>query len=147
MDNYHTSQSRSLDIRSGNGQIIEFIPVEDVAPKPQVEELGFRELWRRIMHWKWLFLGTALGVFLLAALITLFMSPTYRASTTLQINPEDTRDLNLRSDQIKSPLNEKDYYQTQFELLRSRNLATRVIDELSLQGRVWGKGFFSGKSL
>jgi capsular exopolysaccharide synthesis family protein len=145
MDNYHTSQSRSLDIRSGNGQIIEFIPIEDVAPKPQVEELGFRELWRRIMHWKWLFLGTAFGVLLLSVLITLFMSPTYRASTTLQIHPEDTRDLHLKDDQAALPLNEKDYYQTQFELLRSRNLATRVIDELGLQGKFGDKGHFQKK--
>ncbi len=136
MENYYiTQQSKALDIRSGNNQIIEYIPVEDAAPRHQVEEFGLRELWKRIMQRKWLFLGTAGGIFLLSVLFTILMPPTYRASTTLQISADDLRDLSLNADAMKSPMNEKDYYQTQYELLRSRNLAARVMEELGIQDK------------
>lgn len=133
MENYYiTQQSKALDIRSGNNQIIEYIPVEEAASRQQVEEFGLVELWKRIMQRKWLFLGTAGTIFLLSVLFTILTPPTYRASTTLQISAEDLRDLNLNADAMKSPMNEKDYYQTQYELLRSRNLAARVMEELGI---------------
>ncbi|HRJ52325.1 MAG TPA: polysaccharide biosynthesis tyrosine autokinase [Candidatus Thiothrix moscowensis] len=135
MENYYiTQQSKALDIRSGNNsQIIEYIPVEDAAPKQKVEEFGMGELWKRIMQRKGLFFAIAGGIFLLSILFTILTAPTYRASTTLQISAEDMRDLNINADNMRAPINEKDYYQTQYELLRSRNLAARVMEELGIQ--------------
>lgn len=137
MENYYiTQQSKALDIRSGNNQIIEYIPVEEAPSRHHVEEFGLAELWKRIMQRKWLFLGTAGSIFLLSVLFTILTPPTYRASTTLQISAEDLRDLHVTTEgAIKTPMNEKDYYQTQYELLRSRNLAARVMEELGIHDK------------
>ena len=81
MENYHTNQSKNLEVRSaGNAQVIEYIPVEDMAPKAQVEEFGFGELWRRLMQRKWLVLGIALTTLLLAMFITMTTPNVYRAT-------------------------------------------------------------------
>ncbi len=95
MENYYTNQSKSLDVRSaGNTQVVEYIPLEDVAPRAQVEEFGFGELWRRLMQRKWLLLGTALTTFIVAIIITVTSPNVYRATTTLQVTPEDGPTLN-----------------------------------------------------
>lgn len=137
MENYYTSQSKNLEVRSGNSQVIEYIPLEDVAPKVQVEEFGFGELWRRIMQRKWLLLGTALTTFMLAIIITLTSPNVYRATTTLQVTPEDVRTLNLGegTDVARAPMSEREFYQTQTELLNSSRLTRTTIDKLGIASR------------
>jgi capsular exopolysaccharide synthesis family protein len=137
MENYYTSQSKNLEVRSGNSQVIEYIPLEDVAPKVQVEEFGFGELWRRIMQRKWLLLGTALTTFILAIIITLTSPNVYRATTTLQVTPEDVRTLNLGegTDVARAPMSEREFYQTQTELLNSSRLTKTTIDKLGIASR------------
>ena len=135
MDNYDTSHSKNLDVRSSNNQIIEYIPLEEVTTRPQAEEFSFGELWRRLLQRKWLLLSIALSIFLLSVLITLTTPNVYRASTTLQITAEDTRNsftLSEADAPVRTPLNERDYYQTQTELLRSRTLAQKTINELGI---------------
>ena len=135
MDNYDTSHSKNLDVRSSNNQIIEYIPLEEVTTRPQAEEFSFGELWRRLLQRKWLLLSIALSIFLLSVLITLTTPYVYRASTTLQITAEDTRNsftLSEADAPVRTPLNERDYYQTQTELLRSRTLAQKTINELGI---------------
>ncbi len=137
MENYYTSQSKNLDVRPSNNQIIEYIPIEEVNPRPPAEEFSFGELWRRLWQRKWLLLGIALSIFLLSVFITLTTPDVYRASTTLQISPEDIRTnyIGNRGDAAQPPLNEKDFYQTQTELLRSRTLAQKTIEELNIADR------------
>ncbi len=71
---------------------------------------------------------------LLITVIVLFlMTPNYTAQTRLLIDPETPQVLNmtqLTEDSPGSP--DYDYYKTQFELLKSRILAARVIKELNL---------------
>lgn len=141
MENYYTSQSKSLDVRAtGGGQVIEYIPIEDVSPRTQTEEFGFGELWRRLMQRKWLLLGTAVGVFTLAVIITLLSPNVYRATTTLQVTPDDARVLNLGdgADTARAPMSEREFYQTQTELLNSERLTKSTIDKLGVASRFEG---------
>lgn len=148
MDNYYTSQSKSLDVRtSGGSQVVEYIPLEDVAPRVQVEEFGFGELWRRLMQRKWLLLGTALGTFILAVIITLMSPNVYRATTTLQVTPDDARVLSLGdgADVARAPMSEREFYQTQTELLNSERLTKSTIDELGIASRFEGDDSLKAK--
>jgi capsular exopolysaccharide synthesis family protein len=138
MENFNTNQSKNLEVRSaGNASVIEYIPVEDIAPKAQVEEFGFGELWRRLMQRKWLLLGIALATFLIAAFITMTTPNVYRATTSLQVTPESGPALNLGEGggAAHAPITERDFYQTQTELLRSERLTTRTIDDLGIGSR------------
>ncbi|EIJ34378.1 capsular exopolysaccharide family [Thiothrix nivea DSM 5205] len=134
MENYYISQSKNLDVRSNNAQIVEYIPIEEVAPKLSPDEPGLGELWRRLMRRKWLLLGIALTTFAIAVLITLTSKNVYRASTTLQVTAEDVRSLDLGSanDTARVPLDEKAFYLTQTELLHSQRLSRDVIEQLNI---------------
>lgn len=107
------------------GQNPEFLPSADT--------LELREFGRTLMRYKSMILFiVSLGI-VLAALVTIFSKPVYRATATLQIEREPTKILDidfLGSGDIRDP---RDFYQTQFELIRSRKLAAAVINELNLQ--------------
>lgn len=137
MENYYTSQSKSLEVRSvGNSQIVEYIPIEESLPKPPVEEFGLGEMWRRLMQRKWLLFGTALLVFLLAVLYTLLSPSLYRATTTLQVTPDDTRALSLLDDGgAIAPMSEREFYQTQTELLNSERLIKKTLQDLGIASK------------
>ncbi|WGZ94044.1 MAG: polysaccharide biosynthesis tyrosine autokinase [Candidatus Thiothrix putei] len=137
MENYYTNQSKSLEVRAaGNSQMIEYIPIEDIAPRNQVEEVGFGELWRRLMRRKWLLLGTALSVFILAAVISFLSPDVYRATTTLQVTPEEVRvTLGDGAEGARTPRSEREFYQTQTELLASERLTSETIKELGISSR------------
>ncbi|HPQ94696.1 MAG: polysaccharide biosynthesis tyrosine autokinase [Thiothrix sp.] len=98
------------------------------------DEIDLKELWQIIVRRKWLILTIALLVFTITTLATLMMTPIYRASATLQINPDVSQILEYDvSAQGAQASIGKDYYQTQYELLKSRLLAGRVIEELNLE--------------
>lgn len=141
MENYYTNQSKNLEVRSaGNTQVVEYIPVEELAPKAQVEDVGFGELWRRLMQRKWLLLSVALITFLAAIMLTMTSPNVYRATTTLQVTPEDGPTLNLGEGKgaAHAPINEHEFYQTQAELLRSERLLKSTIEKLGIASRFEG---------
>lgn len=137
MENYYANQSKSLEVRSaGNTQVVEYIPMEEVAPRAQAEEFGFGELWRRLMQRKWLLLGIALATFLLTAVFTFLSPDVYRATTTLQVTPEEARvSLGDRAEPARAPRSEREFYQTQIELLGSERLTNETIEELQIADR------------
>ena len=98
------------------------------------DEIDLRELWAVLKRRKGTIMLIAALVFLATLVITLMMTPIYRASITLQIDPEDKQLLNFDVEANSArPVNDKDFYQTQYELLKSRTLARRTIDQLGLE--------------
>lgn len=98
------------------------------------DEIDLRQLWNTIRRHQWTIAGIALLVFIIVTLVTLMMPPQYRASVTLKIDMEDNSSLlnyDIKAESSR-PVNDKDFYQTQYELLKSRSLARRVIDQLNL---------------
>lgn len=98
------------------------------------DEIDLRQLWDTMRRHKWTIAGIALLIFTIVTLVTLMMPPQYRSSVTLKIDMEDNSTLLNYDVEAKSsrPVNDKDFYQTQYELLKSRSLARRVIDQLNL---------------
>ncbi|TZF91232.1 GumC family protein [Cognatilysobacter lacus] len=102
----------------------------DLAPRSG--EFDLLSYWKVVRERRWTILGIA-GVIVAVVLVaTLLTKPTYRASSTLQIERETIKVVN--SDALASADSpyDRDFYQTQFELLKSRSLALRVIQDLNL---------------
>jgi uncharacterized protein involved in exopolysaccharide biosynthesis len=79
-------------------------------------------------------LGTFFGGTLFATALTLFlMPPTYKAETTLLIERNTPQVLDFRAVLADSVgLESYDFYKTQYEILKGRALAARVIQEQAL---------------
>jgi capsular exopolysaccharide synthesis family protein len=87
-----------------------------------------------LLRRKW----TILGVVVLAAVVALVQTfrtmPIYRSSLLLQIEPQDDQFLQYQQEMSLGASNWSwNFYQTQYELLRSSSLARRVIDQLGLE--------------
>lgn len=109
--------------------------------EPTDEGFSLQDLLRLLTKYKWVLLGTSLLGLGIAAVDGLTRVPMYRASATLQIDQTTARIIQFNRD--VDPYQDTDglTLQTQIELLRSRALAERVIDELDLdpsRGRVGG---------
>lgn len=97
------------------------------------DTLNLREFGRTLVRRKRMILLIIAITLLLTLLFTLFSKPLYRATATLHIERESSKvvdfDTTLGSDDIRDT---RDFYQTQFELIRSRGLATQVLKDLNL---------------
>ena len=95
--------------------------------------LDLVEYWRLAVKHRILIVGTLLAALVLGAVVTMLMTPVYRASATLQIDREAARVLNVDEVQPQESLVQgEEFFQTQYGLLRSRSLAERVVDSLGL---------------
>jgi polysaccharide biosynthesis transport protein len=90
--------------------------------------------WRVVRRrWRIIAAFEAIALCVVAAVL-LAITPRYTAKSTLLIEPEAPQLLDVKQliDGSESS-DEHDYYKTQFELLKSRDLADRVISELDLE--------------
>ncbi|PTL81892.1 capsular biosynthesis protein [Vitiosangium sp. GDMCC 1.1324] len=93
-----------------------------------------RALWRR----KWLIVGVTAVMVLVGTLHTLRQPKIYAASTSLIIDVAaprvlDTEVKEVMGDERGNYWANKEYYQTQSEVITSRAVATRVVDRLGLR--------------
>lgn len=85
-------------------------------------------LWSR----RWLVLAVMVAALAIAAAISLLTTPLFRAAAVIQIERDAMKVVNVEGlTPVESPA-DRDFYQTQYELLRSRSLAERVVRELQL---------------
>lgn len=101
-------------------------------PMDPVAQPGLADYWQAIRRQWWLVLGIALLIVVLALLATLLITPTFRATTTLQIERVAMKVVNMEGLMPAESPQDRDFYQTQYELLQSRSLARRVIREAGL---------------
>ena len=86
----------------------------------------------KILHkHRWPIVAATALLTALAALMVSGMTPVYRATATLLIETQQTVPVNLDKI-IGIDTKNKQYYQTQFEELKSRKLARRVVQEMGL---------------
>ena len=85
----------------------------------------------RVLQARWglmaMFLAVVLGVTLL---VSLLVTPTYRGVLTLQIERDMPKVFQFQDVVPVESSADKEFFQTQFELLESRALARRVIERL-----------------
>lgn len=97
------------------------------------DTINLREYWDIIVKRKWTVLTFFAIVVVSVVTATFLMTPIYRASLTLQIERQEAKVLDYQGVTPNEMQGEtKDFYQTQYELLKSRSLAQRVIEQLNL---------------
>ena len=95
-------------------------------------DLGIAQIKRALIERKWLVLAcVALGV-ALATAITMLMTPLYRASVLVELNPPEVEILEGTSAVSEGGPSVQMFLQTQYGLLESEALAQRVARELNL---------------
>ncbi|MCF7985242.1 MAG: polysaccharide biosynthesis tyrosine autokinase [Thiohalocapsa sp.] len=98
--------------------------------------LDLREYWRILMRRKGTILLTLGLAVVIAVLATFQTTPIYRSTLMLQIETTGTQIVDYGSvvpEEGAGIRSNQDFYKTQYELLKSRTLARRVIDQLGLE--------------
>ncbi len=89
------------------------------------------QYWRAVKCNIWPILSFACVMTLLVSLFVLAMTPLYKATTSLLIETEQANVLSIE-EVYGIDASKREYYLTQYEILRSRQIAQRVVDRLQL---------------
>lgn len=107
-------------------------------PDDTVIDLG--HLWRIIRQsWRGI-LGLCAVVSMLTALWVMRIDPVYRASTTIMIESQEAKTVSIE-EVYGLPSRIREYFLTQFQIIRNRDIAELVADELDL----WNHPNFSAR--
>ncbi len=103
----------------------------DQAPWSQLNEVSLRDYFRVVHRAKWWILIFSGAVSLMVALMVFSMTPIYQGKAIVMIEPQAERLISIE-DVYAPDSHSREYFQTQYEILKSRPLAEHVINELSL---------------
>ncbi|WP_295399030.1 polysaccharide biosynthesis tyrosine autokinase [uncultured Thiocystis sp.] len=103
--------------------------------EPEDEDvIDLREIWNLLVRRRWTIVTTLVVAMIVALLYSFLATPIYRATLLLQIEREDNKVVEYQSVTPSEAMDSsQDFYQTQYELLQSRSLARRIIDQLGLE--------------
>jgi succinoglycan biosynthesis transport protein ExoP len=100
---------------------------------PAKDAADVREYWRVIVRRRRLIAMVLLSAVLATAVVVFSMQPIYTAETTLLIERKAPQAIDLAGATVEAQgPDEYDYYRTQYEILKSRQLITQVIQEQQL---------------
>jgi succinoglycan biosynthesis transport protein ExoP len=94
--------------------------------------IDLRHLFDVVMHYKWSILGFAFAISLAAGFWVFSLEPVFRATASIVLESQQANVVNLEDVYSVDPY-DYNYSQTQYEILKSRNLAERVVRRLELQ--------------
>lgn len=112
------------------------LPLQPLLGNPEDERdtLDLVRYWRAINRNKWRILALVAAVGILAAFVASSLPPVYRATATILVEANKPKIVSI--EEVYSSLTSTlQYYQTQFEILKSRELAARLVRELKLAER------------
>jgi len=95
--------------------------------------IDLREYWNVLLRRKWTVVLTVALLLIGTAIYTSMQTPIYLATTVIQIERVTGNVVEFEGVTAEENRWSNDFYQTQYELLQSRALASRVIDQLGLQ--------------
>ena len=102
-------------------------------PEPEDDSIDLRDIWRLIVKHKWLLISIATVGLLAALLLSFIRTPLYLATATVQVDKRAARVVQFGQEaDASADMDDRTGLGTQLELLKSRVLAERVIDELRL---------------
>jgi len=100
-------------------------------PADQEEKLEILEYWRTVLKRKKQILSFGLVFAMLAAAIVFAMTPIYRSTVTLMIESDKAKVVTI--DDVYSGVSQnREYFQTQVEIIKSREVAIRAIQKAQL---------------
>lgn len=94
------------------------------------EDVHLRDYVGVIMKRRWVVLVFFVSVVVATTILTLLMTPLYRSTAVIKIDKENQDGLSFAGVHVTS--SGTDYYETQYEILKSRSLASRVIRKMGL---------------
>jgi len=100
-------------------------------PAEQEPRLDFVEYWRTLLKRKWAILGFALVISLLAGVVAFVSTPIFEAKTTLLIETNKQKVVTIE-DVYSGVGASREYFQTQVEIIKSREVALKAIAKLKL---------------
>jgi len=111
--------------------------MENAVPPEEKREIHISDYWRAIWRGRWTVLSIFVVVVTLVTVGTLTQKPIYRAVATIEITPQ-SRKVSPVAD-VAEPgsgsygwTGEERYFNTQYEIIKSRDVARRVFDRLDL---------------
>src|SRR5258705_12365711 len=118
-------------------------------------EINLLDYWSVLTHRRWVVFTAIVVLVITVTLGSFLISPTYQALCTLQIEREQPNVLTFQQVQPVGYdyMSYNDFYQTQYRLLSSRNVANKAMQKLDLRndpvvsrmvGRGSGKGLLTG---
>lgn len=105
--------------------------VELVEAKGPVDSLEILEYWRAIAKRRWSIIGLTILATILAWLVVSNMRPLYRSTAILLIEQGKSKVVSIE-EVYSQGLIQREYYQTQAEIIKSDELAKRVVQKLKL---------------
>jgi len=106
--------------------------IDPLLDEPE-EAFGLADYWRVVRRHKWGILGIAFACILIGTLMALKSQPIYQAKTTILAEPVQPKMSN--NTQYTSTALVWLFYETQYEIIKSRAIASRVVDQLGLVAR------------
>src|SRR5450432_3079286 len=100
-------------------------PASQALPLPE-DKVDIIEYWRAISKRKWSILGLTILVATLTGLIVSNIRPLYRSTATLLIEQGKAKVVSIE-EVYSQGLIQREYYQTQVEILKSEDLARKVV--------------------
>ncbi|MBZ0096383.1 MAG: polysaccharide biosynthesis tyrosine autokinase [Sulfuricella sp.] len=134
-------QGRALTTWSASQLSTQVLQPGSHGHEPDEDAINLREYWAIIVKRKWTVISFFLIVLIAVVTATFLQTPVYRASLTLQIERTVAKIVEFKNVGPDESSQDKDFYQTQYELLKSRTLAERVIGQMGLMEHP----LFSGK--
>jgi polysaccharide biosynthesis transport protein len=107
-----------------------YYPQIDLTDTPSA--FDFYKYLRILTKYRWLIVGTIATTLAIATVLTLLMTPIFRATSSIQIDREAMSVVKVGGLQPDESQGGLEFYQTQYELLASRSLAERVVATLAL---------------
>lgn len=105
--------------------------VQEPAVVEMADEIDLRSLWETFSPWKWRILFLSLLAVALSLIVAKGITPLFPATTTLMVEAGQARPLKIE-DVYGLETSGSEYFETQFAVVRSREIAKRVVRKLNL---------------
>ena len=96
-----------------------------------VGEVDLQELLRKVRRRKWVILGTVITVLFVVAIVLFKLTPRYTAVTHVVFNPQETKVADIEA-VISGFSADAETLETEMQIIRSRTLASKTIEQLEL---------------
>jgi capsular exopolysaccharide synthesis family protein len=110
------------------------LPVEKLlgGPGEEPEQLDLVRYWRAIRRNLWRILALVAAVGVLAWMVASGLPPVYRSTATLLVESTKPKIVSIEEVYNSMAGTQREFYQTQFEILKSRELAAKLVRRLKL---------------
>ncbi|RMF90001.1 MAG: polysaccharide biosynthesis tyrosine autokinase [Nitrospinota bacterium] len=128
MKNLPASPAPRESLQRQETEYVYLVPEMEGTPETSLRDY-FRIIWRR----RWLVLAPLCLLLPLVVLNLSVQKPVYQATATLLIENTNPRIVPIQ--EVSAPDRSPNFYQTQYEMIRSRSIAEQVVDAFQLDKR------------